>query len=122
MPEYQIGLDHLDGLGPLSSVELAALLGITKRSTTEYIRMWRAEGKVRIAGWQRRTLEETGAPGDLVPVYGLSEPAGQPDAPRPRPFNQREKQKRYRERHRAMVQLRKRAGRGTTSMFAQLLL
>lgn len=122
MPEYHLGLQHLAHIGPLSAVELATLLGITKRSATEYVRLWRAEGKVRIVDWQRRTLEESGAPGDFVPLYGPPDHPGQPDAARPRRFSQGVKQKRYRERHRAVIQVRKRAGRGTTSMFAQLLL
>ena len=104
---YILGVRFLDqNPDGLSAAELTVMLGIAKRNTLNYIKLWREEGKVRICDWRRADR-----PGDMTPVYGLVCFTGQKDKKKPDPITEKEKQARYRQKYGAIIRARRRLQR-----------
>lgn len=116
---YKLGLRHLaEAPDGLTAQELTEQLGIAKRNTLAYIKVWKEEGKIRIADWRR--FEGRG--GDMVPVYALVSFPGQKDKRKPAASTQAEKQARYRERMGPIIRARRRLQRTGDAKHMKILL
>lgn len=81
--------------------EIARAMGLHLRNTSEYIKLLRERGTVRICGW---TTNGVNAP---MPVYGL----GSRDVRKPGRGTQIEAQRKYYSRNKTLINLKKRCRR-----------
>lgn len=116
---YKLGLRYLtEAPDGLTAQELTEQLGIAKRTTLAYIKVWKEEGKIRIADWRR--FEGRG--GDMVPVYALVSSPGQKDKRKPAASTKAENQARYRERMGPIIRARRRLRRTGDAIHMKMLL
>lgn len=120
-PEYKLGLRYIND-GPLSTRDLSEMLRINRRNASNYIKLWKNQGKIRVVDWRRYDHTNGGKGGDLAPVYGLAEYPGQPDEPKPKSMTAAERQRNCRARSRALGQVKRRRKRGTENQYANLIL
>lgn len=112
-PEYNLGLEKLRE-EPMTLWDLAEALGLAKRNAREYVNLWVAHEKVVVYHYVR------GKSGHWLEVFGIKDEKHKKSAKKP-VDSQTTRKRRYDERNRLKILLKKRARRGTLSVFSQLI-
>ena len=99
-PSDQIKL-ALDDIGPMSSLELRALLSMNQTMVQKYVRRLREAGEIHIT---RKDRQPDGTGGRFAPIYAIGEGH---DALGPKVRNAAERNVRYRKRHAAIISARR---------------
>jgi len=117
-PGYKLGLQYFaENPEGLTAHDLAAFLGVNKQSALAYIKIWRAERRLRICGWQPPKKS-----GDHAPIYTLSPVKGYFDAPKPEPKSDVERASKYRQKMRAVIRAKNHAPDPMAHMVAHLVM